>query len=117
MNNRKTVNGRENRVARHSLPEASEHILGHKDSVRKLSPAQEYRLFTNRRISMAITVGIGAWAIWLLSSSSLLGGANGASDHKNEARAVKQEALGANQNDPAFKAACPDYRHYSFTPQ
>ena len=53
-----------------------------------------------------------------LGIGNLLAGARGASDGKLQARAndAKQEALGSGVDGESYRTACPDYRHYSFTP-
>ena len=54
----------------------------------------------------------------LLGSSNFLSGVNGASDGKLQARAneAKQEVLGSGVDGESYRTACPDYKHYSFTP-
>ena len=58
------------------------------------------------------------FAYLLLTTNNFLAGARGASDGKLQARAneAKQEVLGSGSDGESYRTACPDYRHYSFTP-
>lgn len=54
----------------------------------------------------------------LFGIDNILSGVNGASEGNLRARMYegKQEALGFGLVGESYKAACPDYKHYSFTP-
>ena len=58
-----------------------------------------------------------ALAFLLLPFNDFLGGANGPGG-RGQARAyqAKQEAIGFGVDGGSYRTACPDYRHYSFTP-
>ena len=58
------------------------------------------------------------FACLFLSIIKSAAGAYAASDEKLQARTneAKQEALGSGVNGEVYRTACPDYRHYSFTP-